>query len=123
LNSEQKAIMVARISDDLKSQNIRVLNVNKVCNFTDCFVLVTCMASTQIRAVANKIGRQMRDLGERPGHVAGYTSASWIAMDYGDVVVHLFLDETRKYYDIDRLWGDASLVEWVEAKTMTGAEC
>jgi ribosome-associated protein len=74
----------------------------------DCFVLVTAANTRQVRTIVDEVERALRELdGSKPIGVEGLDDASWVLLDFGDVVVHVFLDTTRAYYDLDRLWADA----------------
>ncbi len=111
MNARDKAVRIADVADAMKATKIRILHVTVVCNFTDYFVLMSCAATTQVRAVSEKIRREIRAEGERPQHVASPQNATWIAQDYGDVVVHIFTPDTRSYYDLDHLWSDAPIIK------------
>src|SRR5574341_833146 len=76
--------------------------------------------TTQVGAVSDGIGQALAMAGKRPSHIEGGAEASWVLMDYGDVVVHIFEDQTRMYYSLERLWGDAPRVA-VPAKTGSAA--
>lgn len=81
--------------------------MRKVSGVCDYFVIASGASTTQVRAIADHIARKLRDKGERLGHMEGEREALWILLDYSDVVVHVFLDETRRFYDLERLWADA----------------
>ena len=106
---------VARSADEIKAGDIRILSIGTLCDFADYFVIVSCRARVQMRAVAEKIAEAGKGLGRRPLGVEGEQSETWMLLDYGDVIVHLFHPETRLHYDLERLWGDAQIVEWREA--------
>ena len=78
MNAQDKAVAIAQVADALKADDIAVLNVAAVCNFADIFVLATCTASTQMRALGHKIQRELRDRDERPFKVSGYDSQNWM---------------------------------------------
>jgi ribosome-associated protein len=107
----EKAYHAARIADAMKADNISVLDVTGNCNFTDCFVVATCSASTLLRSTAHRIQKDLRDLGVRPMD-ENLTSASWMLLDYGDIVVHLFHPDARKYYNLEGLWSGAKPLDW-----------
>lgn len=114
MNSRDKAITIARLADEHKATNIRVLDVGGVCNFADLFVIATCASPPQLRALGQRTQRRLRELGERPISVVGLDTTTWVVADYGDVVAHFLSAEARDYYRIDRLWRDGTLVEWME---------
>ena len=94
-----------------KGQRIVVANLEgiegAICNY---FVICQGNSPSQVEAITESVGEFARkELGEKPSMVAGLENAQWVAMDYGDVLVHVFLPDTREYYDLEHLWDDASL--------------
>jgi ribosome-associated protein len=106
------AVTCARIADAKKARDILALDLRRLFFLTDYFVIATGDNSIQLRAIADEIERQLGEAGLAPLAVAGRQEARWILMDYVDVVVHLFLPEARKYYDLELLWGDAPRARW-----------
>lgn len=100
--------------DERKGDDIQVLKVSHLCSFTDCLVLATGNSSTHVNALSDAIQRRLKRLGQRPLGVEGGARTNWLLLDYGDVVAHVFLQEAREYYNIERLWGDAEAIEWRE---------
>ncbi len=115
LNGKDKAVYIARLADDQKAEDVTILDVRGRCNFTDFFIIATCTGRLQMRAVAGRIMRTLRDVGERPYADSGNTGGGWQTLDYGDSVVHLFDQETRDYYRLEQLWSDSKRVKWQEA--------
>ncbi len=77
---------------------------------TDFFVIAHGSSDTHVEAMADELIRKIRsELGEKPSHVEGKENAEWILIDYFDVVVHIFIEEKRKFYDLESLWGDAKI--------------
>ena len=83
------------------------MKMKKALGVCDYFLIASGASTTQVRAIAEHITRSLKAKGERLWHGEGEREASWILLDYGDVVVHIFLDATRRFYDLERLWGDA----------------
>jgi ribosome-associated protein len=81
-----------------------------VTSFTDYFVICSGANSRQVQAMANEIQLKLAEIGERPTNVEGLENAEWVLMDYGDLVVHIFSEPARAYYDLDRLWRTAKEV-------------
>ena len=80
-----------------------------ICRF---FIICQGNSPTQVEAIAESVGDVAREqMGEKPAHVVGLDNAQWVAMDYGDVMVHIFLPDVREYYDLDHLWEDAKLTQ------------
>jgi ribosome-associated protein len=88
--------------------------MKKMSSVCDYFVIASGSSTTHVRAIADHISRKMRDKGQRLGHIEGEREASWILLDFGDVVAHVFLDETRRFYDLERLWKDAPMERFEE---------
>lgn len=96
-----------------------VLEVGDIISITENFVLTSGRNTRQVRTIAEEVEVQVRRLtGRRPIHTEGIADSTWVLLDYGDFVVHVFLDETRRHYSLERLWSDAPLVDWQRA---TGA--
>lgn len=95
------------VADDRKAMDLRVLQLEKVSDFTDFFMVCSGNSGRQVSAIAEGIQRALREQGVRPLHIEGAASAHWVLLDYGDFVVHVFDPETRGYYGIERLWADA----------------
>lgn len=110
--SLDRAAAVARILDDKKARDILVLDVGELCSFADGFVIATAENITRLRALEHIVYVEMRARGVRARRDAIQNDSSWVILDYGDVVVHLFLPEARTFYRLENLWGDAPSVEW-----------
>jgi len=96
----------------MKAGDIQVLDVKRICSFTDLLVLSTGTVRVHLNAIAAKIVEQLGKRSIRPPAIEGLDSTDWIVLDYGDVVVHIFTNESRRYYNLERLWGDGQPVEW-----------
>lgn len=92
---------------DRKAADLRVLDLAEVSDFTDFFVVMSGVSERQVQAIADAIAEKLRDEKVRPLHTEGQGQARWVLMDYGDFVIHIFQDETRRFYGLERLWGDA----------------
>jgi ribosome-associated protein len=92
---------------DKKADKLVVLNLQGLTTISDYFVLATAGSNRQAQALADAIEMALKAEGRRPLSIEGYQSAVWILIDYGDVVFHVFHDEARRFYGLERLWGDA----------------
>ena len=93
---------------DRKAEDLKVLDLAKVADFTDHFLVMSGTNERQVQAIADAIVGRLRDVGVRPLHVEGYNHARWVLLDYGgDMVVHVFLEQNRHFYGLERLWADA----------------
>jgi ribosome-associated protein len=118
--SLEMALAAARVAADNKGQAIVVLDLRQVTPVFDYFVLVTGTSRRQLHAISEEIDQVLeRELGDRRLGIEGYSESRWILLDYGSVVVHLFDDETRSYYDLENLWASASRVELPAVKNAT----
>ena len=108
-----KARIAARAADDKKGDDILALDVADIIGIVECFVITSASNSRLVRTIVDEVERQIfEQTGEKPRAVEGLRDASWVLMDYGDLVVHVFLAETREFYGLERLWADAERVEW-----------
>jgi ribosome-associated protein len=110
--SRDVAIAAALAATDKQASDIVVLDVHEIIVITDHFVICTASTHRQIRSVIDAIEEALRGLGVKPLRREGEPEAGWWLLDYVDVVVHVFGEEERAYYDLERLWSDAPHVEW-----------
>ena len=100
-------LAAVRAAQEKQAKDIKVLDLREVTTFADTFVICSGTNSRQIQTISNEIEQELKKLGERANSVEGYTNAAWVLMDYGDYIVHIFTDEARGYYDLERLWREA----------------
>lgn len=106
-------IAAARAADSKKAAETLVLRVGDILAITDAFVITSAPNNRQVRTIAEEIERQISDAGgPRPLRVEGLDDLRWVLLDYGAFVVHVFLQEARDYYELERLWADVPRVEW-----------
>jgi len=115
-STESLAIRCARAMDETIGEKILVLDVAGLTPIADFMVIATGNSSTHIRALAQAIEEELDKTGQRPHHVEGGTDSPWILVDLVDVIVHIFREDSRKYYDLEHLWGDAKKVAWKTPK-------
>ena len=105
--------LAARAADDKLAEDIVVIDVGEVLAITGYFVIASARNSPQVRAVCDEVEAQLTAIGgPKPLWVEGLGGAEWVLADYGDFVVHVFSDEAREYYQLERLWGDRPRVDW-----------
>jgi ribosome-associated protein len=119
--SRDVAIAAARAAADKQATAIVVLDVSKIIVITDHFVICSAGTQRQIRSVIDAVEASLRDLGVKPMRREGEAEAGWWLLDYVDVVVHVFGEEERAYYDLERLWSDAPQVGWQRSDAASGA--
>lgn len=108
------ACAAARIAASSKAEDVSVLDLRGLSNVADLFVLATGTSDRQMRAILHEIEEHARTVGRKPFATADRGGTTWLLADYVDVVIHLFDEEHREYYDLDDLWGDAPRLEWQE---------
>ena len=109
------AIEAARLAAETRCYNVVVLDVRHISPVTDFFVIATGTSPRQMRSVCDDIEEMAEPRNIRPLSRAGYGSDSWVLLDFVDVIIHIFSEGSRQYYDLENLWGDAKRVEWQEA--------
>lgn len=92
--------------DEKKAKDINIINIEEISVLADYFVICSGTSTTHIRTLADELETKMEKSGYKCSHVEGYNSARWILLDYGEVVVHIFHEEDRKFYNLERLWSD-----------------
>ncbi len=107
LSATGKARLGARAALDKKAQALQLLNLEGLSGIADSFLLCTGTSTTHLQTIAEAVEAALKAEGHRVLHREGVPASGWILLDYGDVVVHVFLPETRAFYALDRLWGDA----------------
>jgi ribosome-associated protein len=111
--SRSLACLAARVADDKKAEDTLILDVGDLLSITDFFVVTSAPNRRLVRTIVESIDEAVRDEhGRSPVRVEGITELQWVLMDYGDVVVHVFTDEMRRYYEIERLYRGVPHVDW-----------
>ena len=112
-SAKELALVAARAADDKQGIDITILDVTSVLAITEMFVITSATNSRQVKTIASEVTDKVREtLGRSPLHSEGAGEQQWILLDYGDVVVHVFAEETRRYYEIERLYRDRPSVDW-----------
>ncbi len=107
------ARVAARAAAEKKADDTVILEVGSVLAITDAFVITSASNERLVKTIAEEVEAKVKEAGgPAPIRVEGLSDAQWVLLDYGDFVVHVFLDETRRYYDLERLWADAPVIEW-----------
>jgi ribosome-associated protein len=120
-NSLHVARLCAEAADSKKAFDIQILDLRGLTYITDYFVICSGSSTTQVSAVADWVGHVLAKEGIHPSHIEGGAEAAWVLMDFSDVVVHVFEEQTRRYYSLEKLWSDAPRVSVPhESKTLQG---
>jgi ribosome-associated protein len=108
----QRLLVAAGAVASRKAADILGLDIRKIASFADYFLICSGTSVRQVQAIADEVVERMRDrCGVRPLHIEGYDNGFWVLIDFGDVIVHVFLEESRQFYQLERLWRDADRVE------------
>ncbi|HTP65214.1 MAG TPA: ribosome silencing factor [Geobacteraceae bacterium] len=119
LTSRERAVNCALLALDKKALDIRVLEIGRLSSIADYLVLVSGRSDKQTQAIADSVKKGLKKFGKALD-VEGLREGNWIVIDYGDVIVHIFQEEVRRYYDLDELWAAASEVDIPEVRAAAG---
>lgn len=103
---------IAALIDELKGENIVTMDLRSLSDFADAFVIATSRSQTHMQSLVGNLVDRLREQGLRPLLKPDRQGIRWMLIDYANVIVHLFDGESRKYYDLERLWGDARTIDW-----------
>jgi len=109
-SARRTAQRAARAALDKRAADLTVLDVQRVSSITDYFLVCSGKSAPHLRTIVDAIRMELKADGIRPLHAEGKPESGWVLLDYGDVLVHVFLEDTRAYYALERLWGDAPSV-------------
>ena len=101
---------IAKLLDSKKAVDLIALDIRDLTTIGDYFVIASGTSNAQVKALSDEVEEGLSKLGFEPRRIEGYQSAVWIVLDYYDVIVHIFLDQTREFYSLERLWADAPRV-------------
>jgi ribosome-associated protein len=119
-DSREVAVATARAASEKQGSRIVILDVRDLIVITDYFVIASGSSDRQVRTIVEEVETALRGLGVKPVRREGENEGAWVLLDFVDVVVHVFGEEERDYYDLERLWRDAPVVEWEEAGAASG---
>ena len=105
------ATAAAKILDNKKALDLKLIGIKDISILADYFVLATGTSNTHVKSLSDEVEFKLKELNVAPQHTEGYRSNSWVVLDYGSVIVHVFTPESRQFYDLDRLWHDGEPIE------------
>ena len=114
MDSYEKVCLAVKALDGKKAKDISVLKIEDLTVISDYFIIATAYSSTQLKALKEEVEFVLGENGVQTLHTEGSAASPWILLDYGDVVVHLFMEDSRMFYSIERLWSDAVEVDTEE---------
>ena len=111
LPAREMAEIAVKALDSKKGKDIKLIRIDKITTLAEYFVICTGTSNTQINALGDEVEKELTEKGEEPLHREGYRGGTWVLLDYGCVVVHVFNDEARKFYSLEHLWADGEEVD------------
>lgn len=111
LNEQEMIAITVKALDDKKGKDLKVLRTADQTTLADYFIICSGSSNTQVRALAEAVEEAMSKAGEEPHHIEGHRGGQWTLLDYSAVVIHIFTEEGRQFYDLERLWSDAQPVD------------
>jgi ribosome-associated protein len=122
MNATDKAMLCAREASQFKAMDLVLLDVRVLTSFTDFFLICSGKSSRQVQGIADNLEESLGRLGIKPLGIEGRPEGHWILMDYADVVIHVFYEPVRNFYDLESLWSDAGRVTWSANAAPPGQE-
>ena len=110
MNSKEMAKLVCTALEEKKAEDIKVINIEEVSVLADFFIIASGTNRNQVQAMADNVEEILGKEGINPKQIEGYQTANWVLLDYGDVIVHVFDEENRLFYDLERIWRDGKSV-------------
>lgn len=111
MDSKEMVKIAISALEEKKAENIRVIDISKVSVLADYFIIAEGKNRNQIQALTDSVEKDLGKAGAVPKQIEGYESANWILMDYADIIVHIFDNENRLFYDLERIWRDGVCVD------------
>ena len=111
MESKELVDIVVNLIQSKKGYGITIINLKELSTMADYFVICSADANTQVKAIADEVDKRLRKNGIKCFHKEGYNALNWVLLDYFDVVVHIFKKESREFYNLEKLWGDAEFTE------------
>ncbi len=122
MRAEEKALKTGRFAEEKKAKDVTILELKGLSDIADFFVVASGTSERHVKTVSEAVELGMKAEGTRPYSVEGYDEGRWVIVDYGDVVVHVFLEELRELYDLENLWIEAKRYGTGEEKKILGAD-
>ena len=110
-DAKKMALMAVDALEDKKANYISIIDIEKISTLADYFIIASGTNRNQVQAMCDEVDERLGKAGFEPKHIEGYNSANWILLDYGDIVIHLFDEENRLFYDLERIWRDGIKIE------------
>lgn len=114
--AKKMAAMACEALEDKKAVDVKVIDIEQVSSLADYFIIASGTNRNQVQAMSDNVDEVLGKAGYQVKQVEGYSTANWILMDYGDIVIHLFDEENRLFYDLERIWRDGKSIEVADLK-------
>ena len=114
MTEQEKCRAICKAADEKKARDIVQMDMIGLMSTNDYFVICSANTATQVRAIADNIEEKLEKAGISFLHTEGYREGEWVLLDYGDTIAHVFQQEAREYYALERLWGDAKRIPYEE---------
>jgi len=111
IKSKEMARIVCEALAEKKALDIKIINIEEISVLADYFIISSGSNRNQVQAMVDNVEEFMEKAGYRPRQIEGYQTAHWILMDYGDIVIHVFDEENRLFYDLERIWRDGKSLD------------
>ena len=109
--SKEMARLAYQAMEDKKARDIRIIDISEISVLADYFLIASGSNKNQVQAMVDNVQEELHKAGFVPKQVEGYNSANWILLDYGDIIIHVFDEENRLFYDLERIWRDGKVLE------------
>lgn len=110
--SEEMSTAIAKAASNKKAKDIMILEMGKLTTAADYFIICSANSTTQVKAIADTIEDELAEAGVHFTHKEGYREGTWILLDYGDCVAHIFIEEDRQFFNLEGLWGAAPVIHY-----------
>ncbi len=111
MTSLELATQAVKILNSKKALDLKMIGIRDISILADYFVFATGTSSTHVKSLADEVEFKLKELETAPLHTEGFRSNSWVLLDYGSVIIHVFTAESRQFYDLDRLWQDGEAID------------
>jgi len=108
--SKEMARLAYQAMEDKKARDIRIIDISEISVLADYFLIASGSNKNQVQAMVDNVQEELHKAGFVPKQVEGYNSANWILLDYGDIIIHVFDEENRLFYDLERIWRDGTII-------------
>lgn len=122
MNSKDFSDSICEMIFSKKGYDVKIIDLRKLATFADYFVICSADSDTQVKAIADEVDKKLRDEGIKCWHKEGFMALQWVLLDYVDVVVHIFKKEARDFYNLEKLWGDALILDVEDPMLKPGKE-